>query len=256
MKSDLLNKYHEELRVHANTTGFRREESPFVVRHVSEYKDGGFILASRLNENNARSVVQEEKKYFKALGQPFEWKLFSYDSPRNLKTILLEEGFEEEEEEALLVLSLDASPDLLHREEVHPLVDIVTEAGVLDVVKLMDDTWNEDHSALGQRLWRDKQERPDQLFIYGIYEGGELVSGAWMYLEENSVFASLWGGATREAHRGRGYYKDLVAKRAKKAHEKGYLFLTVDARPMSRPILEKLDFQCLAYTYAMQSPKY
>lgn len=255
MNSELLKKYHDELRVNAQTTGYRREETAYVVRHVSEYNDGGFILASNLSEANARAVIQEEKRYFKQLRQSFEWKLFSYDSPSNLKSILREEGFQEEEEEALLVLDVRSTHSLLHAKEQEQLVEIDTEGGVSDIVKLIDDIWGDDHSGLGKRLWRDKQGLSDQLYLYGIYDGEELVSGAWMYLEEGTSFASLWGGATRPSYRGRGFYKDLVTARAKKAEEKGYTFLTVDARPMSRPILEKMGFQCLAYTYAMQSPK-
>lgn len=255
MNRELLNKYHKELRVNAQTTGFRREATSHVVRHISEYDDRGFILASSLTEQNARSVIQAEKEYFKQIGQPFEWKLFSYDSPSNLKELLLAEGFKEDEEEALLVLDLTIDKDLLDRQIPAELKEITDENGVKDIVRLMDEIWQEKHDSLGKRLWQDKQQHPDDLFLYGIYDGNQLVSGAWMYLEKESSFASLWGGATQPAYRGRGYYKDLVAARAKKASEYDYSFLTVDARPMSRPILERLNFQLLAYTYGMLSPK-
>lgn len=255
MNHDLLNKYHKELRVHAQTTGFRREETAHVVRHISEYDDRGFILASELKEKNAKTVIKAEKEYFKQIGQSFEWKLFSYDSPANLKDLLVEEGFEEDEEEALLVLDLAMDRDILHRQIPAELKEITDESGIKDIVHLMDEIWQEKHGSLGKRLWQDKQNQPEELFLYGVYDGRQLVSGAWMYLEKGSSFASLWGGATRPEYRGRGYYKDLVAARAKKAHEHGYTFLTVDARPMSRPILERLNFQLLAYTYGMLSPK-
>ncbi|MGP4062829.1 GNAT family N-acetyltransferase [Halobacillus sp. H74] len=250
-KDIVLNKFHDELRVNAYTTGFRREVTPYVVRHVSEYEDGGFILASHLNEKNAREVILSELEYFKEIGQSFEWKLYSYDRPEELKDLLLEAGFEEEEEEALMVMEL--SSGLLHSPPFSQVVEIQSEAGVEDIIFLMNDIWGEDHSELGKRLWRDKQYHPESLYLYGVYDKGELVSGAWMYFERESCFASLWGGATRPAYRGKGYYRALISIRAKKAQEHGYSFLTVDARPMSRPILEKLGFQCLAYTYGMQS---
>ncbi|MYL51375.1 GNAT family N-acetyltransferase [Halobacillus litoralis] len=255
MNHDLLNKYHMELRVNAQTTGFRREETAHVVRHISEYDDRGFILASALTDHNARSVIQAEKEYFKQIGQSFEWKLFSYDTPSNLKELLIAEGFEEDEEEALLVLDLNKDKSLLNRQIPVELKEMTDENGVKDIVHLMDEIWQDKHGSLGKRLWQDKQNQPDELFLYGVYDGSQLVSGAWMYLEKGSSFASLWGGATQPDYRGRGYYKDLVAARAKKAHAHGYSFLTVDARPMSRPILERLDFQLLAYTYGMLSPK-
>ena len=71
-----------------------------------------------------------------------------------------------------------------------------------------------------------------------------------MYLETSSSFASLWGGSTLPSFRRKGYYKKLLTVRAQKGHP----FLTVDAGSMSRPILEKYGFICLAYSYGCQSP--
>ncbi|MFG6149265.1 GNAT family N-acetyltransferase [Halobacillus sp. B23F22_1] len=105
------------------------------------------------------------------------------------------------------------------------------------------------------RLWRDKQDDPDSLFLYGVYEEGRLVSGAWMYVEKGTSFASFWGGATLPEYRGKGFYSSLLAVRAGKAYEKGCRYMTVDASPMSQPILEKHGFTCLAYSYGCQSPQ-
>ena len=50
-------------------------------------------------------------------------------------------------------------------------------------------------------------------------------------------FASLWGGGTAAAWRGRGVYRAVVAYRARLAAERGYRYLQVDALPDSEPIL-------------------
>lgn len=42
----------------------------------------------------------------------------------------------------------------------------------------------------------------------------------------------------------------MLAIRAQEARRKGFRFLTVDASPMSRPILEKHGFRFIAYAYA------
>ena len=58
-------------------------------------------------------------------------------------------------------------------------------------------------------------------------------------------FLGLWAGAVLPTHRGRGLYRAIVAARARYARRTGYRFLTVDAGPMSRPILERLGFERL-----------
>ncbi len=30
------------------------------------------------------------------------------------------------------------------------------------------------HAELGERFWRDKQNNPESLYLYGIYEDGQL----------------------------------------------------------------------------------
>jgi GNAT superfamily N-acetyltransferase len=73
-------------------------------------------------------------------------------------------------------------------------------------------------------------------------DSGEPVSIGRLYTHPRSVFGGLYGGATLQAFRGRGYYKAMVAARARDAAAAGVRYLSVDARPTSRPILEKIGF--------------
>lgn len=252
---ELIALFHKELREEAEVQGYTREKTEHVVRHVSQFGERGFILASNVNEGNAKAVIQNQLGYFKNLKQNFEWKVYSYDKPDNLKDILEQEGFTIGDPEALMVMKLDDQHPLL-KDGQHPNVkEITDEQGIKDIIDLEHTIWNESLIELGERLWRDKQNNPESVYLYGIYEGGQLVSAAWMYLEKNSSFTSLWGGSTLPSFRGKGYYSQLLAVRAQKAYEKGHPYLTVDASPMSRPILEKCGFECLAYSYECQSPK-
>ncbi|MBK3496332.1 GNAT family N-acetyltransferase [Viridibacillus sp. YIM B01967] len=253
-KNELISLFHKELRQEALTQGFIREESEHVVRHISQFGETGFILSSNVNERNVRGIIKKELNYFSNLGQVFEWKVYSYDKPDSLKDILEQEGFTIDEAEALMVMKLDDQHPLLNNDQHFDLKEITNEQGIQDIIDLEDAIWNVPHAELGERLWRDKQNNPESLYLYGIYEDGQLVSAAWMYIETNSSFASLWGGSTLPMYRGKRYYTTLLAARAKKAYEKGHPFLTVDASPMSRPILEKCGFLCLAYSYGCQSP--
>jgi hypothetical protein len=47
----------------------------------------------------------------------------------------------------------------------------------------------------------------------------------------------------------------LLAVRAQAAWREGFPLLTVDASPMSRPILEKKGFEVLAFTWPCMSPE-
>lgn len=253
-KNELISLFHNELRQEAQIQGYIREETEHVVRHISQFGEKGFIVTSNINEENSREIIKEEINYFSNLGQDFEWKVYSYDKPDSLKDILVQEGFTIDEPEALMAMKLDDQHPLLINDQHFEINEITDEAGIQDIIDLEDANWNVPHAELGERLWRDKQNNPESLYLYGIYENGQLVSAAWMYLETNSSFASLWGGSTLPNFRGKGYYSKLLAVRAKKAYEKGYPYLTVDASPMSRPILEKYGFLCLAYSNGCQSP--
>lgn len=255
-KNELLAVFHKELRQEAKTLGFMREETDYVVRHLSKGGEKNFIIASSLSEENAQENIKKEIDYFRNREQDFEWKVYSYDQPPHLKEMLEEEDFTIDDPEALMVMKLDDEHPLLHHSRYEDLTEITDEKGIQDIIALEDSIWNESHAELGMRLLRDKQSNPESLFLYGIYEENKLVSAAWMYIEDHSSFTSLWGGSTLPAYRGKGFYRALLAARAKKAYEKGHPFLTVDASPMSRPILEKCGFLCLAYSYGCQSPSF
>ncbi|SOC44656.1 GNAT family N-acetyltransferase [Ureibacillus acetophenoni] len=253
--NELIALFHKELREDAEVQGYTREKTEHVIRHISKFGERGFILSSNVNENNAREVIKSELNYFKNLNQDFEWKVYSYDKPDHLKDILKQEGFTIGDPEALMVMKLDDQHPLLNDGQYPNIKEITDEQGIKELIELEHAIWNESLTELGERLWRDKQNNPESVYLYGIYEDGQLVSAAWMYLEKDSSFASLWGGSTLPLSRGKGYYSQLLAVRAQKAYEKGHPYLTVDASPMSRPILEKCGFHCIAYSYECQSPK-
>jgi len=77
---------------------------------------------------------------------------------------------------------------------------------------------------------------------------GQIVSAGWTYYYPPTQFARLLGGSTLPDYRKRGYYTALLVTRVREARQRGCRFLTLDASPMSRPILEKHGFQCLEFS--------
>jgi GNAT superfamily N-acetyltransferase len=130
---------------------------------------------------------------------------------------------------------------------VPPSVRRICDPGEIDaVVALENAVWGTDHHDLGEFLKRQLREYPEILSVYISYQGGQPASAAWTFFHASSSFASLWGGATLPRFRNQGHYSLLLAARAQEARARGFTLLTVDASPMSRPILEKHGFQYLA----------
>jgi hypothetical protein len=84
---------------------------------------------------------------------------------------------------------------------------------------------------------------------YIAYADDQPVSIGRLYTHPDSIFGGLYGGGTLAAFRGRGFYRALVAARARDAIAAGAAYLIVDALPTSRPILQKLGFQWLTDTW-------
>lgn len=236
--------------------GYLRQETEYVVRYVSELGEKGYILWSNLRANNASRVIRDEVSYFRRLNQAFEWKVYDCDEPDSLKDLLAHEGLTPDDPEAVMVVQLDEQHPLLRDETDINVQEITDHKGIQDIVNLEEAIWNTSFASLGERLTRDKSRDPDFLYLYGVYEDNRLVSAAWMYVEPNSSFVSLWGGSTLPAFRKQGCYTELLNVRAKKAMKLNHPFLTVDASPMSRPILEKHGFTCIALAYGYQSPSF
>jgi GNAT superfamily N-acetyltransferase len=83
---------------------------------------------------------------------------------------------------------------------------------------------------------------PEAITIVVADAGGEVVCAAWVRFAKGTDFATLWGGGTLPAWRGRGIYRAIVAYRANLAAARGFRYLQVDASDDSRPILERLGF--------------
>ncbi|MBA3874758.1 MAG: GNAT family N-acetyltransferase, partial [Anaerolineae bacterium] len=102
--------------------------------------------------------------------------------------------------------------------------------------------YGEKMDSMVERLTWELSNHPDYMNFYGAYVDNVPVASARIAYPMNSQFAGLWGGGTLEGYRGRGIYTALVAARVQEAIRRGRRFLTIDASPMSRPIVEKLGF--------------
>jgi len=249
-KLQIVTLYDQDQRIDVEYPDIRREITPYVVRHINTSGVGeGFISYSRLNDGNADDIIREQVKYFESIRQDFEWKFYDYDQPSDLKERLESQGFIIEEAEAIMVLDLEDAPKILWQPVLHNVQQITDPKNLADVQSVEQQVWDEDYSSTLDFLGHALRNYPEQMSVYVAYMNEQPASAAWIYFPKHSQFASLWGGSTISKFRKQGLYTALLAVRAQEAKSRQVKFLTVDASPMSRPILEKLGFEMIAYSY-------
>jgi GNAT superfamily N-acetyltransferase len=241
--------WYTELRKTAEYPGTRLEVTPNVVRLVDVANDWmGMVIYSNLDKVNADSVIREQVEYFHGIHQNFEWKVCSYDRPVGLKKRLAEMGFVVEKPEAMLVLDLQSASPVLW-EPIRHDVRLISDPVDLQKVRFVEEkVWNEDSAWVLTYLGNALRESPRRMSIYLAFVYGQPVSAAWIHFPPGSPFASLFGGSTIRKFRGQGLYTALLAARAQEARQRGVRYLTVDASPKSRPILEKHGFEMLGWS--------
>jgi GNAT superfamily N-acetyltransferase len=231
----------------------RREVTPYVIRHIQANPKHGtsMVIYSRLTAAKADEVIRSEVAYFESIGRDFEWKVYDHDTPSDLRERLQAFGFEIGEQEAVMVLDLNEAPDVLLQPVTHDVRRITDPTQIEDIASVQQQVWpDKDFSAwLAHELGRNLRETPEHISIYAAYADGQPVSSAWITYHQGSQFAGLWGGATLPDYRQRGIYTALVSARLQEARQRGVRFLTIDASPMSRPIVQKHGFKFLTNTY-------
>ncbi|GAB4203425.1 MAG: GNAT family N-acetyltransferase [Roseiflexaceae bacterium] len=241
--------YDQDERRCMHDPDMRREELPNLVRYVSADSMHSCVLYSRLGASEVEQVAREQIAYFRALGHSFEWKVYAHDMPYDLKERLRACGFAVGEPESVMVFDTDTAPPALLRPPASDIRAISDPAGLADVIAVENDVWSEDHSWITHRFGPRLDEPGPPVLFFAAYVGGRPASAGWVIFNPGSHFGSLWGGSTLVEHRGRGLYTDLLAARVQAARRRGVRFLTVDAGPMSRPILERHGFQTMTQAY-------
>ncbi|HEY4281123.1 MAG TPA: GNAT family N-acetyltransferase [Conexibacter sp.] len=251
--AELVATYDAQLRTHVSDRlprGVRVERDGPLLRVLGPayrgfvvYRDLGGLQGAELDELIARQV-----RVFAEHGERFEWKLHGHDRPTDLPQRLRAARLVPEDEETVVIapaIEIAGRPRL---PEGVSLRD-ATHRRDLDRIAALEQTIDgEDHGWLAESLEAELDADPDALAIVVAEAGGALVSAGWVRFEHGTDFATMWGGVTLPARRGRGLYRATVARRAKLAAERGFRFIEVDASSDSRPILERLGFTAVTTT--------
>ena len=245
--------FDEQLRRHPRAEpGEHIEAGERVTRRVAAADGWTGVSWSDLDEASAGPVIDAQIRRFAALGQPWEWKYYSYDQPADLPERLRAAGFTPAEPEALLIaetdaLALAAAPASSSAPGV-TLADITGPSGADELVRVHDEVFGGSHAAIGRAVLAGLDREPPDVVGVVARAGGAPVAAARVDFPAGADFAGLWGGGTLPGWRGRGIFRALVAHRAALAAARGYRYLQVDALPASAPILQRLGFVRLATT--------
>ncbi len=241
----LLTLFDQDQRIGIQYLDMRKDVLPYLTRFVRAAPGMSFILHSHLDEHNADAVIAEQVAYFAALNQRFNWKVYEHDTPNDLAERLVAQGFVADDPDAVMVLDLHNAPDTLLAPVVADVRHLTQREAIRDVIRVEEQVWGGNFDWMTNRLG-SHLEIPGYLSLYVAYVNDEPASTGWTYFHPGSqYFASLWGGSTVERFRGRGLYTALLATRVQEARQRGYRYLTIDASPMSRPIVARHGFQLL-----------
>lgn len=243
--------YDQWQRIGIDYPRVKREVTPRTVRLIDTPNERGTVIYSKLDEATADAAIRAEIAYFRKLkiADDLEWKLFDYDTPADLKERLVAHGFEPQDPDAVLILDMEAVPPALLQPVTHDVQRITDAAGLAHVKAILETVWDEAYDWLIPSLGRTLREKPDELSVYVAYVEGVPASAGWIDYHADNPFAGLWGGATVPEYRKRGLYTALVSTRVQEAKARGVRYLTIDASPSSRAVLEKYGFRLMAYAW-------
>jgi GNAT superfamily N-acetyltransferase len=246
---DLMRLYIEFERRNFVSSFHTRDVHKGVTRFVSDSVDGSCILHHEFSVGDSISeIIADQIASFRRLGKNFEWKVYGTDEPRTLGDELIRQGLVEGDQESFMVLDLQNAPESLFSATRHDIRRITDRAGVAAAVAVLEQVWNESMEDRAEALTTELERSPASICIYAVYEDETPVASAWISFNAASPFAGLWGGSTLNEYRGRGCYRALLATRAREARARGVQFLTIDASPMSRPIVAQFGFEAITDT--------
>jgi GNAT superfamily N-acetyltransferase len=252
----VLAAFDEQIRQHPepDAPDGHIEHDGGVIRSISGGDGWIGVTWSSLDKVSADAAIAAQIGRFVELSRPWEWKHYSYDQPPDLPDRLLAAGFAREPAEALLVAEIaDLTLDLPPPPGIE-LRAVVDKQGVDALLSVHDEVFGADHSALRKTVLAGLGRQPSTTASVVAWAEQTPIAAGRVEFHLGTDFASLWGGGTLPAWRGRGVFRSLVAHRATLASARGFRYLQVDASPDSRPILQRLGFVELATTTPFTHP--
>lgn len=234
--------------------GFDLDRLPRLRRHLPHSEGEALLCFARLTPGQEDAQIAEQIALFGARRQGFEWKVYEYDSPADLKPRLEAHGLLADEGECFMLYPLKQDRAGARRVTPPPGVEIrrITDPAQLgDVLAVQAQVWGRDFAWLHDRLARNLAE-PERMSMFCAYAEGRPIGSGWTDYPAGSSFPELHGGAVVAAWRARGVYSSLFDCRFDEARARGHAWMAVDASSMSEPILQRMGFVSICRTWPLR----
>jgi hypothetical protein len=236
--------YDEQLRTDAETPSAIAVTRLGPVRLVTFAGGRGFVTYRDLADADAEAIAQLVRQaldHYRADPEitRVEWKTRGHDRAPGLHEALLDNGFEPDEPESIMIghaRMLDVAVSLPAGVTLRRVTD---DAGVRGMVAMQCAIFGSpDPDDMAQALLH-RLALGDGMELWVAEVEGQIVSAGRLEPVAGTDFAGIWGGATREDWRGQGIYRALTAARARSALALGKTLIHSDSTGYSRPVLER-----------------
>ncbi len=247
--SALLTLYDQSMRRNALVAGCSRELTAQSSRYSTASGSLRYVMWHQFLAADTDRCITEEITAATGTVKALMWKVYGHDAPANLGERLLAHGFNDHDPCALMAAPVARVLAALGNATDQVKVRQLLEANDLDAYQeIWDSVWPD---APNSRYVNDYRQLatdrdPGVAFFAGFSPSGEPITSGYLFHAPQAPFALLCGGATKAAWRNRYAYSAMLAARAKCAHQRGAVYLAVEASPQSQPILERLGFERLS----------
>lgn len=242
--SKFLAAYDQQLRTDAETPGAVDVERLGPLRLVTFAGGRGFVTYQDLAGAGAATIagwVAEALAFYRADPEivRVEWKTRGHDHAPGLHETLLENGFEPDETESVMIgaaSALDVDVELPSGVSLRRVWD---EPDIRGMSAMQDEVFGSPIADANADAILRRMARNDGMELWVAEHQGVMVSAGRLEPVPDTEFAGIWGGATRKEWRGRGIYRAVTAARARAALSLGKTLIHSDSTGYSRPILER-----------------
>lgn len=251
--AELLRAYDEQLRTDAETPGAQSVLRHGPLRLVTFAGGRGFVTYQDMGAADTdaiRGLVVHALEHYRAdpVIHRVEWKTRGHDHAPGLHEALLDNGFAPDETESVMIGEADRLAGDVTLPEGVTARRVTGEADVRALSAMADEVFGEPPSDEMADALLHRQSVDEEMELWVAEADGRIVCTGRLEPVRGTVFAGIWGGATRPEWRGRGIYRALTALRARSALRRGRTLIHSDSTELSRPILERSGLVAVSTT--------
>ena len=244
LSDDLLIAYDQQLRTDAETPSAIAVERLGPLRLVTFPGGKGFVTYQDLDRASAQTIahwVAEALAYYRDDPEivRIEWKTRGHDHAPGLHEALLQNGFEPDETESVMIGPASALNVDVQLPPGISLRRVTEERDIRAMSAMQDEVFGNSVSDGNADAILRRVACDDGMELWVAEFEGLIVSAGRLEPVRDTDFAGIWGGATRADWRGQGIYRAVTAARARAALALGKKLIHSDSTEYSRPILER-----------------